>query len=352
MRPNIFENAPGELSQDAFLSWLAQWSSAIFQQTDYALNELSTNFITFLIRKSYPNYNEPIKSLKVIRQHGKIDISLIVNDEFYILIEDKVYADENNDQLTRYLVFAENYCATRGLKVVPIYLRIINESLDSLHKIKEKKYNIVSREDLLNIFAESTKIENDIFRDYKNRLEKIQAEHQFDKIEVIEWNVHAWMGFYTQLEKVGIAIKWHFVNNPSKRFLNALLSWDSLDGYPVYIQIEEGDLVFKISTHPDDTSNKTLSKEQKAELRNNYSAVIINKAKQLGLVEIFKPKRMGIGNWMSLAKVSQEDWLTLNENKIDLTKTTMKLQFYKNFTKKITSIDQNNTLLHHNYDKQ
>ncbi len=348
MRPNIFENAPRELSQDAFLSWLAQWSSNRFQETDYALNQLSTNFITFLIRKSHPNFNGPIKSLEVIRQHGKIDISLIVNDAFYILIEDKVYADENNDQLIRYLAFAENYCAPRKLKVVPTYLKIINESLDSLNKIQKKKYNIVNREDLLDIFADSAKIENDIFRDYKNRLEKIQAEHQFDKIEVLHWNVHAWMGFYSQLEKEGIAIKWHFVNNPSKRFLNALLTWDSLDGYPVYIQIEQGDLVFKISTHPNDTSNKTLSKEQKAELRNYYSAVIIKTARQLGSVEICKPKKMGIGNWMSLAKVSQEDWLIQSENKINLTKTLMKLQFYKNFIQQITSINHRNTLPHHN----
>lgn len=106
MRNNIFEFATGELSQDAFICWCANWFN---DDSKPKLKEMSVE----LMRKF--TGIEDIKSVMVCRQFSqdvyidekklalKIDVLLVVNDKIAVIVEDKTYTSEHDNQIQRYV---------------------------------------------------------------------------------------------------------------------------------------------------------------------------------------------------------------------------------------------------------
>ncbi|NLY79687.1 MAG: hypothetical protein GX072_07305, partial [Lysinibacillus sp.] len=45
-RPNLFQFATSELSQDAFLCWLMSWAQKDFQSIDETMQKIAVNFIS------------------------------------------------------------------------------------------------------------------------------------------------------------------------------------------------------------------------------------------------------------------------------------------------------------------
>jgi hypothetical protein len=62
MKPNIFEIATKELTQDGFITWLLQWADPDNKKHDEKLNACAIGFVKFLIHKSldekYPSKHE------------------------------------------------------------------------------------------------------------------------------------------------------------------------------------------------------------------------------------------------------------------------------------------------------
>ena len=96
MKPNIFNLAPKELSQDAFFTWLLMWADNDLNQNDKSLNETAKNFVRLLLGQS-SDYQ--INKVKAGRQWNNIDIWAEVNNEYFICIEDKTYTGEHSEQL-------------------------------------------------------------------------------------------------------------------------------------------------------------------------------------------------------------------------------------------------------------
>ena len=106
MRNNIFEFATGELSQDAFICWCANWFN---DDSKPRLKDMSVE----LMRKF--TGIEDIKSVMVCRQFSqdvyiddkklalKIDVLLVVNDKIAVIVEDKTYTSEHDNQIQRYV---------------------------------------------------------------------------------------------------------------------------------------------------------------------------------------------------------------------------------------------------------
>lgn len=100
---NIFDYATGELSQDAFICWLVNWFN---DDTKPRLKELSKRLIHSLI----DDEKYVIKTVDIIRQFSrkvdekavKIDVLVIVNNTVAIIIEDKTFTSEHDDQIDRY----------------------------------------------------------------------------------------------------------------------------------------------------------------------------------------------------------------------------------------------------------
>jgi len=119
MKPNIFNLATKELSQDSFIAWLLQWADSDCKTIDEKLNDCAKGFIKLLIFTQFAD-NIEIKKVKAGRQWENIDIWAEVNDEYLIIIEDKTFTQQHSNQLETYKENAENWCKERNYKLVCI----------------------------------------------------------------------------------------------------------------------------------------------------------------------------------------------------------------------------------------
>lgn len=106
-KPNIFNYATSELSQDAIIAWLLEWAKPKHINTNLKLHKLGKSFLQSLLDKDEKNnlilnenYNFEIKT-----RYKKIDVfvSIFLEDkEIAIIIEDKTYSKNHSNQLIRY----------------------------------------------------------------------------------------------------------------------------------------------------------------------------------------------------------------------------------------------------------
>ncbi len=98
-KPNIFDYATSELSQDAFLTWLIQWADKDYREIDSSLNACAISFVQELLRK---DNSYKIETVEAGRQWNNIDVWALVNNTYFLVIEDKKGTKEHSDQLNRY----------------------------------------------------------------------------------------------------------------------------------------------------------------------------------------------------------------------------------------------------------
>lgn len=308
MRPNIFDIATKELNQDAFITWLLQFADDNYQSTDQYLNKCGKAFVTQLIQKQNPNFNEKISKVEAGRQWENIDVWAEINDKYLIIIEDKTHSNQHSNQLVRYKETAEKWCEKNNYETpICIYLKTGNESQKSLNNIQKQEFSIFSRIDFISLLDQFKETTNNIFVDFYERLTRIEKSNNEFEIKILkDWNGNDWQGFFQFLEKE-IYADWFYVNNPSGGFWNAVLNWDYWDGYPAYLQLEEGKLCFKVSTDPDEVElPEDITRSQ---VRNQLHDLIMTKANDFGLNHIRRPERFGSGKYMTVAIVDRENWL-------------------------------------------
>jgi hypothetical protein len=332
MKPNIFEIATKELHQDAFITWLLQYADDKYKSSDILMNECGKDFVSELIRKHIPEFNEEITKVEAGRQWENIDVWAEVNDKYLIIIEDKINTIHHSNQLYRYKTIAEEWCTKHNYnKPICIYLKTRNESQETLTKAKKEGFEIFNRQDFTGILSKHEKSDNDIFKDFYQRLIRIEkSNNEFESRIIAEWKGSDWEGFFQFLEKEIGLIGWNYVNNPNGGFWNAVLNWEYWGDYPVYIQTEEGKLCFKISTDPEEDI-EIPNNSSRGQIRNEFSNIVINNANDLGIANIRKPDRFGNGKYMTVAIVEQENWLGESNSTIDKGKVIETLKKYKVF---------------------
>ena len=72
--PNIFDYATKELSQDAMICWLLEWSGHRNRSQNGALHDCGVRFARALMEKHGANLDGKIKKVEILRQERKIDI--------------------------------------------------------------------------------------------------------------------------------------------------------------------------------------------------------------------------------------------------------------------------------------
>lgn len=101
MKNNLFYYATSELSQDAFICWIC--SFAFDDCTDPILHKCAKQ----LLRLFVPDLSEQdIRLVDVERQVGHVDVLLTIstgNQLYKIIVEDKTFTSEHDNQLMRYL---------------------------------------------------------------------------------------------------------------------------------------------------------------------------------------------------------------------------------------------------------
>ncbi|MCL2520961.1 MAG: PD-(D/E)XK nuclease family protein [Spirochaetaceae bacterium] len=207
-KPNIFKLATGELTQDAFLSWLLQWSENKYAEVDLELYNVGQKFVQFLLDKG-DDYI--INTVKVERQwsKSKADIVATINNDYFILIEDKTSSGTWKKQLEKHKEFATKHCEKCSLKPVLVYLKTGNESKYTLNWITQQGCRPVVRDEVLAIIKKynGTNVVLRDFIDYLEWLEKRTVRYTERKYLLSDYV--ACQGLYLKLqEDIKEASKW------------------------------------------------------------------------------------------------------------------------------------------------
>lgn len=316
-RPNIFNYATSELSQDALICWILSWSNPDAISLDKSLHELSRRLLQAFFAKHEKEF-PTIEEFKIERQYKNIDILAIINKKIAIPIEDKRNSREHSDQLTRYMqiLLNDEYSIENCL---PIYLQTGEQG--DFKKIMDAGFKPFLRAELLNVLKSNANIKNNILSDYIEYLEEVEKQVQsFNYLKQAEWGKDEWggypgQGFFTYLQnKVG-AGEWNYVSNPIGGFLGFWWHFAGDDECEQYLQLEENKLCFKIYVE-DET--------KRAGLRSKWSERIINASKNSSL-KLLKPILRN-GHTMTVA-VAERDYRQFDsDGKINLEKTLIEIR--------------------------
>jgi hypothetical protein len=320
MRPNIFEISTKELTQDAFITWLLKWADPENSKYDTKLHKCGIDFVKYLINKQFEE-NIKIHKVEADRQRENIDIWADVNEEYYIIIEDKTFTREHSNQLERYKKSSMDWCKEKNRKLVCIYIKTGTESKSSLNVISEKGFSIIERPELIKFFGKYN-IENNIYVDFIEKINWLEkAENAFETKEINLWDWNCWTGFYHFLDTRLEINDWKYVPNQMGGFLG--IWWHSLEwkDYYVYLQIEQGNLCFKIGE----------VYKNHSEVRNEWYNILMEKVKRENKTEIKKPIRFGSGTYMTVAIVERSDWLGKDNETINKDTVIKKLKEYEEF---------------------
>jgi len=320
MKPNIFEIATKELTQDGFITWLLQWASPDNKKYDEKLNACAAGFVKFLI-----NENLEITSVEAGRQRDNIDIWAKINDKYLIIIEDKTYTGEHSDQLERYKKAAMNWYKEKDLKMVYIYLKTVTESKYSIENIKSKGFNYINRSNLIDFFKNYNNIENNIYIDFTEKITNLEvAEKAFETKKIQEWNDSCWIGFYRYLNSnLDSNLDYDEFNKDKNRgFLGFQWHFCKWQEYQVCLRIEQGPLCFRIGGE--------VNKENCKNVWKKWQNILMAKAEKFNR-EIKRSPRFKSGKNMTVARVECKDWLGDDNEIIDKEKVVKKLKEYEKF---------------------
>ena len=290
--PNLFDFATSELSQDALFAWLMQWADPKYKEQDATLHSLAQEFVKLLVGDE----KLIINSISVGRQWRNIDIWAEINDNAFLVVEDKTNTTIHDNQLKRYKRIVESeYKGSR--KTYFSYVKTGNEPLSRLKEIKKDEYNTIARIDIIHCL-EKYSGNNSIVIDYLKRLKDIEKETQsFEKLPVSIWSWYAWKGFYSKLDKKIGLTSWDYVSNPSGGFLGAWWHFKQIhgiNGAKMYLQFEEQRLCFKVSYSRE---------ENRSEFRQFIYEKLKSVSRQMNHPEITRPERFGAGCYMTIATV-------------------------------------------------
>lgn len=312
--PNIFSFATSELSQDAVFSWLLQWSVPSNGKFDKELCDLGASFLDLLTDGKVTE----LKNIQVGRQWNNIDIWAEINDDTFLMIEDKTNTTIHDNQLERYKNSVLEAYEGKRKNLFYIYIKIGNEPLATVKEIREKGYKTINRKDILKLLG-TYKGDNYIIRNYISYLQGIEDETlKYASLPIKEWEWYAWQGFYMELEHYREDLYWDYVNNASGGFIGAWWHFISNEEVKMYLQFEERKLCFKI---------ECSDRERRSEIRNKYHEILMSKAGQT-CNEIKKPNRFGAGTYMTIGVVCWAEMF--DDGCLDMDKLIDEIRLYEN----------------------
>ena len=323
-RPNLFDYATKELSQDAFLCWLLKWADPACQRFSEALHEVGVNLIRLLSAEKKERLPERINSVEVFKQHGDkeygyIDVLCKINenddDRTAILIEDKKGAPKYSNPLQSYIELVKKEFPED--RILPVYVQTEDQS--DYSEVRKHGYAVIRRPDLLDGLEKHTKArqESDVLDGFLRHLRHIENNVQsWKSTEPQDWEWDAWKGFYMELQsKPSVQGGWGCVNNESEGFLGYSFGWTDVGRAELYLQIEQGKLCFRIYVEEED--------DRKA-LRGYWHRAVIVRCKEEG-ISAYKPV-FGYGNTMAVVAVERDDWLMVRDGRVDVAATVTRLE--------------------------
>lgn len=312
--PNLFDYATSELSQDAMFAWLIKWADNRYKDADAEIFTLAQNFLRLLIGDN----NIEINSVEVGRQWNNIDIWVEINDDIFLIIEDKTETSIHDDQLERYkAIVEEEYKGKRNI-LKYTYVKTGNEPLDVLKDVEKKGFRPISRKEIIQCLT--TYIgDNALLLSYTQHLISIENDTQsFKELPVSEWGWYAWQGFYKALESELELRSWSYVANPAGGFLGAWWHFIPIEDGQMYLQFEEKKLCFKILYE---------GNRDRSEVRWEHHDKLMALAQKQERFEIQKTARFGAGLYMTIAVV--DPVYLFGQGRINMEDLVNKLKCYQ-----------------------
>ena len=240
MKPNIFNYAKSELTNDAIICWMLDWTNSE--------HEIYKNLSQDMIRLFTKNKDLDVESVKIKKQYKNIDVLVEVNDSEVIVIEDKVKTSSHSNQLERYKDTIDNEEFYKNYNKHYIYYKVGNESQNN--GVEKAGYTRIKRDEILNIIKKYRDLNNDLLNDYIDYLESIEKTSNMYKKEddINKWDWETWEGYYNYLQ-LKDEIKdgyWHYVHNQKGGFLAFIWNCEDYNytkdnkkvKYYIYPQIE------------------------------------------------------------------------------------------------------------------
>lgn len=312
MKPNLFQFATSELSQDAMLCWLAAWADPGSAVHDQALHRLGQAFLKIIFEKhgkEVPDIRTPIK---ITRQHRGIDVLLVINDSIALCIEDKVGTTEHSGQLQRYLSSLKEDGFSDD-QIIPVYVQTGEQA--SYQGVKAAGYGVMRRSELVTLLREylDEGSSNSVAHDFHDYLADIERQVEaFRTRSFREWKWYAWQGFYSEIQRRLGDGEWGHVANPSGGFLGYWWHWHSDSDSRQYLQIEQGSLCVKISV--DDATKRH-------DLRSKWLTRILEVGRNRSFPFV-RPQRLGVGQTMTVALYKGEFRVLNSKGCLDVDATT------------------------------
>jgi hypothetical protein len=325
MKPNLFSLATKELSQDAFIAWLLQWADPCCREFNKQLQAVAESFLRELISLQ-ADVPDTIERVDAGRQWENIDVWAEVNKSHLVIIEDKVGTGQHSDQLSRYRATGEKWCQERGCKLVCVYIKTHSDSALNLVTVERQGFAVLNRKRLLDLLN-AHEVQSDIYMDFRERLQELERlESSFDQKKVAAWDGNDWKGLYQAIEQRRSVVNWGYVNNPAGGFWNLVLNWFDHDGVCPYMQIEQGNLCFKVGEVYD----------SHRDTRERFHSLLMAAAHpNMGLL---RPGRFGSGTYMTVAVVPRHVWLGADDEIIDINSVLARLEHYESWLR--TTIEE------------
>lgn len=179
-KPNIFNYATKELSQDAAICWLIEWAYHDEPGRE-RLTKCGQKFIEALFAKHGKKVPENCGKPEIQPQYNYIDVLSRIG-EYVLLVEDKTGTKDHSDQLERYYkkVLGE---VTKEEKVgkeniLPIYLKTGNQSLFDRMRIENSTpYKVFDRGDFWKV-VEPYQGAHPILDDFRDHLKSLEDDTQ------------------------------------------------------------------------------------------------------------------------------------------------------------------------------
>ncbi|QJW89564.1 hypothetical protein HNV11_09310 [Spirosoma taeanense] len=328
-RPNLFSFATSELSQDAFICWLAAWADPKWQHADSVLHQTAQRFIASMIQKVKPDYDlSNLKTVGVRRQVEKLDILIEINkelpDKLAILVEDKTHTSNHSDQLNRYYGQIREAGYTED-QMIPLYFKTGYQSKFNTLGV----FKTYLRSDFLEVLrtGKSRGVDNAIFKDFLQHLETLDAAiREFSTKNPKDWQADDWRGFFMVLydsrgELYEVSeddgANWDYVANPSGGFFGFWWYFKNLPDqlYTPYLQLEGDTLCFKIEAKVE---------AQRNEAREKAYYQLTEAGRQLNAA-VERPKRMGNGRYMTVLRW-KDDYRVYEDGKLAVDATLNNLK--------------------------
>ena len=200
---NLFNYATSELSQDAFLCWLLSYAqNKDYNGDDAKLKKCAQSLIkVFLLgQKSIFEKDlieEDLIVKKIEKQWKYIDVLVTLESDKKIIIEDKTYTTDHDNQLERY----KDEFTNEADNVYGVYYKT-GFCCETIKNDMYKGYYFFGLNKIKEFFEKYDDIDNAIFNNYRDFIiEYYEEKNKYKSTAISEWTSTMIQGFYDDLVK-------------------------------------------------------------------------------------------------------------------------------------------------------